>query len=160
MVLIGSVLSGIVISSRLKKRVEILEAIEIFISSVGLEIEFISLPVYEILCKTVRLEGCKGLDFIAVCLEKMKKGDDFRASWIFGVDKSLLPLKAEEREKLKSLGSLIGTSDAEGQRAMLSLYKSYFSAFSNKARQDYEKYGKTSITLSALLGAGILILMM
>lgn len=160
MVLIGAVLLGTVISSRLKKRAEMLEAVEIFISSVSLEIEFISLPVYEILRKITGFEGCKGLDFIIPCLEKMEKGEDFRASWVHSVEESSLPFKAQEKEKLKSLGSVIGASDVEGQRAMLSLYGNYFSDFSKNARRDYEKYGKTSITLCTLSGIGVLILMM
>lgn len=160
MVLTGSVLLGMMISARLKKRMDMLEAVGLFISSVSLEIEFVSLPVYEILRKISAFESCKSLDFVTLCLEKMEKEEDFRNSWAYGVENSLLPLKAEERRKLKSLGTVIGTSDAEGQRAMLSLYASYFSSFSKKARQEYEKYGKTSITLSALAGVGLLILIM
>ncbi|MBQ7861254.1 MAG: stage III sporulation protein AB [Clostridia bacterium] len=160
MVLTGAVLTGMMISSRLKKRVEILEAVEIFISSVSLEIEFVSLPVYEILRKTACFEGCKELDFIGHCLSKMEGGEDFKSSWAAGVELSALPFKREEKEKLKSLGALIGTSDAEGQRAMLSLYGSYFSFFSDNARKECEKYGRTGISLSVLLGLGILILLM
>ncbi len=158
MVLTGAMLLGTVISSRLKRRAEVLEEIVAFITAVGLEIEFMSLPVYEILRKMAEFDGCKHLDFVSICLEKMEKGEDFKNSWAFGVVSSLLPLRQDEREKLKRLGFVIGTSDAEGQRAMLSLYGSYFSAFSNKARQDYEKYGKTSITLSTVAGMGAFIL--
>lgn len=160
MVLAGSVLLGMTVSLRLKKRVEILEAVEIFISAVSLEIEFISLPVYEILKKISAFESCRELDFINSCTEKMKNGEDFRSSWVQSVELSELPLKGEEKEKLKSLGSLIGTSDVKGQSAMLSLYSSYFSVFGDKARREYEKYGKTSVTLGTLFGTGVFILMM
>ncbi len=158
--MVSAVLLGMRASCRLKKRAEILEAVEIFISAVSLEIEFISLPVYEILRKILGFDSCKSLDFISFCLAEMENGEDFRASWIKGVDFSALPFRQEEKEKLKGLGSLIGTSDAEGQRNMLSLYGSYFSAYRNVAQKEYEKYGKTSITLSAVMGMGIFILMM
>ena len=158
--MMSAVLLGMRASSRLKKRTEILEAVEIFISAVSHEIEFIGLPVYEILRKISFFDSCKCLDFIGICLVEMEKGEDFRASWCKGVDLSDLPFKREEKEKLKSLGSLIGTSDAEGQRNMLLLYGSYFSSFRNTAQKEYEKYGKTSITLSVVTGMGIFILMM
>lgn len=160
MVLTGAVLWGLIISSRLKKRVEMLEAVEVFISAVSLEIEFISLPVYEILQKITASESCRTLDFIRICLDKMDEGENFKNAWLYSVDSSSLPFKAEESEKLRSLASLIGASDSEGQKAMLTLYLSYFSAFCDKARREYEKYGKSVITLSTVTGMAVLILIM
>lgn len=158
--MMSAVLLGMRVSFRLKKRTEILESVEIFISAVSLEIEFISLPVFEILRKISVFDSCKSLDFISFCLDEMEKGEDFRNSWIKGIDQSALPFKREEKEKLKSLGSLIGTSDTDGQKNILSLYGSYFSTFRNIAQMEYDKYGKTSITLSVVMGLGIFILMM
>lgn len=158
--MVSAVLLGVRASCRLKKRAEMLEAVEIFISAASLEIEFISLPVYEILCKISGFDSCKELDFISFCLAEMEKGEDFRYSWVKGIDLSELPFRRDEKEKLKGLGSLIGTSDIDGQRNMLSLYGSYFSAYRNTAQGEYERYGKTSITLGAVMGMGIFILMM
>lgn len=158
MVLASVIFSGITMSLRLKKRSEFLSEILLFISQVSMEIEFVSLPVLEILRKIEAGECCKNLDFIAICLENIQLGEDFFYSWKKGVCDSRLPMKKEEREKLKNLGGMLGTSDASGQRAMLSLYKSYFSAFYDKAVQEYDKYAKMLVTLSVVAGTGIFIL--
>jgi len=152
------IFSGVMMSLRLKKRSEFLGEILLFVSQVSMEIEFASLPVPEILKKIKVGECCKNLDFIALCLENMQSGEDFFYSWKKGVNESRLPMKKEERDKLKNLGSMLGTSDAQGQSALLSLYKSYFSAFYDKAVSDVEKYGKMCLTLSVVLGTGIFIL--
>ncbi len=158
MVLVSVIFSGITMSLRLKKRSEFLSEILLFISQVSMEIEFVSLPVLEILRKIEAGECCKNLDFIAICLENTQLGEDFFYSWKKGVSDSRLPMKKEEREKLENLGGMLGTSDASGQRAMLSLYKSYFSAFYDRAVQEYDKYGKMIVTLSVVAGTGIFIL--
>ncbi len=145
-------------SSRLKKRCLFLSETVLFFSQVSLEIEFVNLPVFEILKKIESVKCCKSLDFIGFCLEKMKTGKDLFCSWSESVEQSSLPMKKEERDKLKNLGSMLGTSDAYGQRAILSLYKSYFSAYYDKALLEYEKYAKMCVTLSAVAGVGIFIL--
>ena len=64
-----------------------------------------------------------------------------------------------KKQKLKSLSGLLGTSDINGQKNMLTLYNSYFSAYYEKASKEYEKYGKMCVTLSAVMGMGIFILL-
>lgn len=152
------IFSGVTISLRLKRRSEFLGEILLLISQIGVEIEFAGMPVLEILKKIQRGCCCKSLDFIALCLESTQSGEDFFCSWKTGVDASCLPMKKEEREKLKNLGAMLGTSDATGQRAMLTLYKSYFSAFYDRALREHEKYARMCVTLSAVAGAGIFIL--
>lgn len=156
--MVSVIFSGIMMSLRLKKRSEFLSEILLFVSQVSMEIEFTGLPVLEILKKIEAGECCKNLDFIALCVEKMQSGEDFYYSWKNGLEGSRLPMKKEERDKLKNLGSMLGTSDATGQSSMLLLYKSYFSAFYDKAVQEREKYGKMCLTLSVVLGTGIFIL--
>ena len=160
MVLVSAMLLGMRISSRLKVRSDFLSETVLFISRVGMEIEYVNLPVFGIMKKIEQSECCKNLDFIPGCIRELKKGEDFYFSWHKAVKESALPMKKEEKEKLLSLGSLIGTSDAEGQIALLALYKDYFSHFQKRAGEEYEKYGKMCITLSGIVGAGIFIMLM
>ncbi len=156
--MVSVIFSGIMMSLRLKKRCVFLSEILLLISQLGLEIEFINLPVLEILKKIESGECCRNLDFITVCIDNVSMGEDFFYSWKKGVEASCLPMKKEEREKLESLGSMLGTSDSSGQRAILSLYESYFSAFYDKARLAEEKYAKMYVTLSVVTGVGVFIL--
>lgn len=158
--MVSVIFSGITMSLRLKRRSEFLGEILLFVSQVSMEIEFISLPLPEILKKIYDGECCRNLDFVAFCLENMRSGEDFFSSWKNGIEVSRLPMKKEEREKLKNLGSLLGTSDAKGQSALLSLYKSYFSAFYERAVSDEQRYGKMCVTLGIVLGTGVFILIL
>ena len=143
---------------RLKKRKVFLDEILLFLSQTGTEIEFVSLPLPEILRKIISGNCCENLDFIPLCLDNMQSGDDFFCSWKNALEFSRLPMKKEERDKLKNLGTMLGKSDIHGQVALLSLNKKYFSAFYNKAVEDMEKYGKMCLALSTALGIGIFIL--
>ncbi len=153
------IFTGVMLSSRLKKREVFLCETVMFISQVSMEIEFVSLPLFEILKKIARGDCCKSLDFIPMCIENRKRGDDFSLCWETAVEGSSLPLKKEERQKLKSLSGLLGTSDVSGQKNMLSLYSSYFTAYYEKAVKEHEKYGKMCVTLSVVMGTGIFILL-
>ncbi len=159
MVLASVIFTGVMLSLRLKKRKEALCETVMFISQVSMEIEFVSLPLFEILKKIAECDCCKSLDFIPLCIENRKRGEDFSVCWEAAVEASCLPMKREERQKLKSLSGLLGTSDASGQKNMLSLYGSYFSSYYQNAVKEYEKYGKMCVTLSVVMGTGIFILL-
>lgn len=154
------IFTGVMMSSRLKKRSVFLGEAVMFISQVSMEIEYINLPLLEILEKVAAGDCCKSLDFIPLCLEKWKKGEDFSVSWENAVEQSSLPMKKEERQKLKSLSMLLGTSDAAGQKNLLGLYANYFSAYYEKAQREYEKYARMCVTLGAVTGTGIFIMLM
>ena len=147
-------------SSRLKRRSTFLGETVMFISQACTQIEYLNLPLFEILQKTACGNCCKSLDFIPLCLEKWEKGEDFSLCWESSVEASALPMKKEERQRLKNLSQLLGTSDAAGQKNVLTLYGSYFSAYHERAVSEYEKYGKMYITLSTVMGTGIFILLM
>lgn len=157
--MVSVIFTGVMLSSRLKKREVFLGEAVMFISQVSMEIEFVGMPLFEILKKIADGGCCKSLDFISGCIENRKKGDDFSACWERAVENSSLPLKTEERQKLKSLSGLLGTSDVSGQKNMLSLFNSYFSTYYEKASRENEKYGKMCITLSVVVGMGIFILL-
>lgn len=158
MVWVSIVLMGLSISLRLKSRRDFLDETVLFLSTAALEIEFINLPVFDILEKISLSSSCKTLDFIPQCVSSFREGEDFSVAWSRAVDESSLPLKKEEREKLDSLGQLIGTSDVHGQKSILTLYKDTFSAYGKKAAETYDRYGRMCVTVSSIIGMGIFIL--
>lgn len=158
--MISTVLMGVTVYLRLKQRTVFLNEVVMLISRFNMEIGYINLPLFEILKKTAESQCCKNLDFVYSCLSDWENGEDFNQSWKNAVSQTSLPVKKEEREKLISMGSMLGTSDADGQRAMLALYKQYFSLFEQKACQECEKYGKMSVTVSVIVGLGFFIMML
>lgn len=160
MVLVSALLTGMSLSLRLKRRRDYLYETVTFLTSAEIEIEYVSLPVFEILKKFQSSSGGKSLDFINNCINYCEKGEDFSAGWSRAVEASLLPMKKEEREKLISLGGLLGTSDTQGQRSILELFVKTFSLYCEKAEAEYEKYGRMIITVSGIIGMGIFIFLM
>lgn len=160
MVLVSALLTGMSLSLRLKKRRDYLYETVAFLTSAEIEIEYVSMPVFEILVKFQSSSGCRSLDFIKGCIDYCEKGEDFSVGWSRAVGASLLPMKKEEREKLISFGGLLGTSDAQGQRSILALFVRTFSLYRDKASEEYEKYGRMTVTVSVIIGMGIFIFLM
>ncbi len=160
MVWVSFLLLGMNISLRLKKRRDFLSETVVFLSIARLEIEYVSLPVFEILKSVEKSGTCKNLDFISICLNEKEKGEDFFFSWLNAIESSDLPFSKQEKEKLKSLGGLLGTSDTAGQRSILSLFSESFAVYQKKATEAYDKYGKMSVALSGIIGMGVFILML
>lgn len=158
--LVSVLLVGMSLYSRLKKRKAFLAEILLFLSNVKIEIEYISLPVCEVLRKIKHSEICRNLGFISDCLDKIDEGEDFAVAWCESVKASSLPMKKEERGKLTGLGSFLGASDIHGQMLMLSLFYENFNAYYNKADADFEKYGKMCLTVSGILAVGMFIFIM
>lgn len=154
------ILMGANVSLRLKKRCIILEQVVVFITNAGIDIEYVNLPIYEILYSIQKSEVCNNLDFLDFCINEWETGESFYLLWLNGINKSDLPFKKDEKEKLKSLGQFIGTSDVQGQKNILALYKVYFDDFKDKARAEYEKYAKMSVMVSVVSGIGFFIILM
>ena len=145
---------------RLKKRKDFLAETIMFLTTVIVEIDYINLPVTEILKKIQSNGSCRKLDFISVCITETEKGEDFDQAWLRAVSVSGLPLLREERNKLISMGNLIGTSDAEGQKSILRLYSDFFSSYYGKAEEEYIKYGKICISVCGFIGLGIFMIIL
>ena len=160
MVSVSVLLLGMSLYSRLKMRKAFLAEILLFLSNVKIEIEYINLPVYQMLNKIHSSGICKNLSFISSCIKKIDQGEDFSTAWYESVSNSFLPMKKEEREKLSGLGNFLGASDLQGQISLLSLFYENFSAYYKKADEDFEKYGKMCVTVSCIVAVGIFIFIM
>jgi UDP-N-acetylglucosamine pyrophosphorylase len=98
LVSVSVLLLGMSLYSRLKKRKVFLGEILLFLSNVKIEIEYINLPLYQVL-KKIQYSGiCRNLSFISSCVKKIDQGEDFSEAWFESVSNSFLPMKKEERE--------------------------------------------------------------
>ncbi|MGN1417874.1 MAG: hypothetical protein ACI4W6_00930, partial [Acutalibacteraceae bacterium] len=82
-VLVFAVMSatGIMISSHLKKRRQLLEKTLLFISSMKLDFEYSVLPLDRILEKYADSQTYSSIYFIRQCYDEIKKGEDFPKAW-------------------------------------------------------------------------------
>lgn len=124
------------------------------------EIEFLSLPLPMIIKKLCESELFKELDFLFVCLDKLFACDDFPAAWSNSVDSSQLPFKKHEKEKLRQLCLILGTSDRESQSQVLELYCEYFRSFCNEAEEYKKKYSNCAVVCGAFFGCLMFVLLL
>ena len=153
-------LAGMNISLRLKKRRDFLSEIVVFLNTAIVEIGYVNMPLTDILRKATASGICGRLDFIDDCICRTANGEDFNIAWTKSVSRSALPFTLHEREKLISLGGLLGTSDADGQRAVLTLFLHSFELYGERAENVYSKYGRLCLTVSGFLGMGIFVIML
>ena len=145
-------------SSRLKKRVSLLEETVSFIVNLRLELQFRSDNLYVLFSSLSALASCRSLSFIRETAESLRSDDSFSAVWRESVMKSLLPYKAEEKEKLISMADFLGASDKETQSELLNLYEECFMMFLKKAEIENEKYSKLCVMLGFVSGMGVFIM--
>ncbi len=150
--------AGFAASLRLKKRKSCLSQVLLFLSAVKVEIEFTLLPLCDIIDNLLKENVCGELDFLFCVREKTEGGMSFKQAWESSVRESSLPIKHEEREKLLSLGALLGTSDCKGQKAVLSLYGEFFGAYCQAAQSACERYSKMYMLSGFLSGAFVFII--
>lgn len=138
-------------SADLKKRVFVLEETVAMISQMKIQLEYLNMPVYEMISSISGKKSSFRVDFIKVCCSLISQGYDFPAAWERAVTDAIY-YKSSEKAKLLQLGLNLGTSDKENQTEMLCMYKAVFEEFLKTAREKEKKYSKLSITLGALTG--------
>lgn len=151
-------LLGLRMSFRLKNRVDILEETVNFLASFKIELEYTGNTLYSLLCKARSSSLCRNLDYLKMCCELMKKGDDFPKAWSSSFQSSNLPYKSEEKQKLLHLGNVLGTTDLSSQSTILALYTEYFKSYYNQACEINKKYGRLSALMGVFLGFGVFIM--
>ncbi len=150
---------GVDYAHNLKRRVTLFEETKLLIGHMKIEIEFLQLPVYDLLCKISISGQYKDFDFISECCELVKRGTDFPAAWKTAVDNSSMKYKTQEKSKLLLLGENLGKSDLKGQLTHLDIYYSYFDEFAKQAKNKMKKYAGLTPTLGFLSGFMLFILL-
>ena len=129
----------------------------LFLESLKNEIVYTKLPVPAIIKKLSADKELGKLMYLSECSALLEKGEDFPEVWK-KVFESVGVLKKEEKDKLLSLGSLLGISDTYGQQAIISLYITYFQQYHSKAQLSLQKYGTTVPVLCFFVGSIFMVL--
>ncbi len=150
-------LSGVTVSSHLKKRKELLEAVLAFLGSLKIEFRYSALPLERIAEKYAKEENYRSLSFLSQCLSEIQDGADFPFAWKRAVENERL-FSPSEKAKLSQLGSLLGTSDAQQQVNMLCIYEEYFRTYYENSSETYNKFSKPAIFTGIFMGLSLFVL--
>lgn len=144
---------GFSASSDLKKRVQLLSELSQMTAGMALEIGYTAPTLDEL------AQGCRGA-FAQLLRQELSETDDIHAAWS-AATKRLSGYGFcgdEEAELLLKMGAGLGTSDAEGQLSMLSMYREQLSQLKTDAEERFRVKGKLMRSVGTLLGAGIAVL--
>lgn len=157
-ILLLMIYTGFKIAFRLRKREKILEETVFFLKSLTLDFKYSSLTLKEIIEKYALSGSLKSLVFISDVNKDLNNGIDFPLAWKEKVS-AFKNLRECEKEKLISLGELLGTSSVETQISLIEYYKKVFEDYYDKSRNENEKYFETSILVFTFIGVGLFIIL-
>lgn len=142
-------------SSQLKKRAHLLSELSQMVADISLGIRYTAPTLDEL------SEGFTGV-FGALLREARQSEPDIKAAWeAASAGLSALPYaERSEAELMSGLGRELGTCDAEGQLAILSMYAEKLKRLSAEAEQNAKVRGKLFRSVGTLLGAGVAILIL
>ena len=148
---------GAVYSIKLKKRVDILEKTLLMLEEMKMLLKYLNVPVNEMLKKLCEKDYLSELSFLYECSFELQQNRDFPVAWRDSLENSSHLYKSAEIDRLLQLGQNLGASDAENQIKLLDLQTVYFEEYLDIAKNKYKKQGNTALTLSALAGCMIFI---
>ncbi len=148
---------GTAYSIKLKKRISILENTLLLISEMKIQLEYLNMPVYEMIKQMKSKVYFGKLDFLNECCNLIESGFDFPIAWKKAITHSHC-YKRDETDKLLHLGENLGTSNLSNQINILNIHSEYFENFLIEAKAKQRKYGNISISVSALAGCMIFIM--
>ena len=151
-------MTGMKISSLLKKRITVLDETLFLLNSVMSEIEFSKTDIVKILSALSAEASLRSLLYLKRFCELDSYGN-FHKEWHSAVI-SFPYYKSEEKDKLLQLGSFLGTTDISSQLSTLRLHFNYFVKYRDNAVSEYEKYGKVSSLFGLFAGASVFILLL
>ena len=153
MLVLSGWFTGIYYSFTLKRRVEFIESYISFISQMSEIIRFSGITLEEVLKKIhtygIMEEIIKSVQFGLVC------DKSFRKSWCEAVDSQSNILNKSDIEILKDFGSVLGTTDIEGQTAHCTLSVEFAKKNLAAAVEDYKTKSKLYRSLGLLGGVAV-----
>ena len=150
--------AGAVYFIKLKKRIVLLERTVLMIQEMRMQLEYLNLPVYELVNKIKSKGHLSELGFLYDCSELIEEGLDYPAAWKKSLENTVLYYTMTEKDKLLHLGLNLGTSNTENQINMLDMYSIYFNEYLSKAKVKEQKYASLTMTFAVLSGSIIFIL--
>ena len=145
------ILTATVYSADLKKRVMLLSSTIIMISQIKIQLEYLNMPVCDIIRKLCTNNSVANIEFLSACDKLISSGVDFPVAWESSVVQAT-NYKTDEKRELLQLGANLGTSNKENQIEIIHTHKKAFELFESKAKEKEQRYAKLSVALAALIG--------
>ena len=123
------------------------------------EIRYHSPDTVSLLSRLALEPMAEPLPFLKECILECERGSPFPLAWQQALDQGEgLRLTLEEKEKLRAFGARLGATDREGQIAHCRRYRMEFERMATQAREQELTQTRLCRSLSALAGAGVMIL--
>ncbi len=149
---------GAICSIKLKNRVSTIRKTIVMLEEMKMLLRYLNIPIYEMLIQISEKSYLSELSYISACILLMSEGADFPVAWKNAVTSASPLYKREEIDKLLQLGENLGTSNIENQIRILDMQISCFTLFLQNAQELSKRYSTMAVTLSALIGCMIFIL--
>ena len=151
--------AGNALSDKLKQNRENTREIHSMLIQISALIRYKALDVFEIVHELCISGNYKNLEFLQHLPDRYEPGTDFREQWVQEVtaDRNL---NDDERSLLLSFGSVLGTSDAEGQLMSVEAALETVRTLEVRRSEEYQQKGRLYRSLGMLFGtmAGIMII--
>lgn len=146
--------AGLIKSASLEKRVRELEAFLSALSRISNEIRYFKAPTEDIIEKLDASNEFKNLYVFAYCKKDFEATRNFSKAWSCALEKSRQKLSLDDGdfEALGFFGSMIGTTDAQGQTANCERYKNLLEQRLCCAREEKSKRGRMYTSFGVLAG--------
>ncbi|MGN0641678.1 MAG: stage III sporulation protein AB [Huintestinicola sp.] len=154
-----SALTGCLAANGLKRRVDALRQLKLMLENIRLMIRYEAAPLGEIVCRLCESGAYGRLDFLPSLRESLEGEDiysaemNFNLFWSAALEEHRGAFSEEDMTLLANLGSVLGTTDAEGQLSALSLAEAETSNLISGANEQYRAKGRLYRSLGAVAGA-------
>lgn len=151
LIFVAFTLFGIYKAGELRKRKVILSDIVLMLEKLITMIRFSGDDVFELCSALSSDSSLSSLGFLG-SVSSDDEGD-FSCGWKKSVDLWNAPVGEEEKGLICDIGGVLGSTDADGQISVLSVYKSRFMSLSSAADEKYRNNSRVYCMLGALCGA-------
>jgi stage III sporulation protein AB len=148
---------GVFKTGGLSRRVRQLEAFIAAVDYISTEIRYCAAPAEVLMSRLASLKEYSSLRVFAACTEKLASAVSFREAWASAIAeaKDSLDLDYDDREVLLRFGSVLGTTDIEGQTANCEHCRELLIQRLSGAVEDRRRHGRMYTSLGVLCGVFI-----
>ncbi len=143
--------AGFSFSTSIRRKITRLETEKKLTEDISTLIRYRSLTLREIISQIAESPGYAETEFIKYA-SSADRYIPFAESWKSGIEKDRI-LSNTERDILEKMGYELGTTDAEGQMAVLNIYRNQFDEMLSAEKTKYDTKGKMYRSLGVLFGA-------
>ena len=136
-----------------------LEKIQLMLTTAENNLSFLRTPADDMVKNLADNSELKELDFLQICLEKIKNGEAFPTAWNSSVRGAAKYLKNGDTSVLISFGEQFGTTDIEGQISNCRIHSELIKDRLENARAVRERYSSLACGMGIVCGLGVIIMM-